>query len=541
LQNIDKLWSDPYIAGAMLGFCTVKGGRGLMKTNRAFPEALTLNIIREPACTAMTTRKRQVCIEFGASPREAPTVVMQDVAVRLGAGRIVCITGPSGRGKSSLLRRIAEEVGSGVWVSRQCFDANTPLVDSIAARGPLTRALEILTACGLGEPRLWLRRFGDLADGEKFRAQLARAIGTAQSRSTLMPILCDEFTSQLHRRLAKSVAYNLRKLVTRRGLLLIVATTHDDICRDLQPNQIVRLENDPPDSIECAPQGRAFSLSSDLAVEPGSLSDYHSFGPMHYRGQDRLGFVDQVFVLRDTRLRDLLGVLVFGHAPPELRLRNLATAGRFVCNLHRLNRELRILRRLVMHPDVRGCGLGHWFVRAVLPKARVRFVECMAAMGSINPVLERAGMTRVGQCPLPRGRLALIERMTKLGIDPYAMNFGRQIAGRPRVRRLVEGTLRDWTRTSHSTGLRQLAGRDVENLAQLFRQVVGAPPVYYLWDREGEFPPSRQHNARRDPDSPPRERSPRPSHDEVQRGTDRHSPDRAPGSKRSSRDSARFG
>ena len=497
-----------------------------MRSKSSLPEVLRLNIIQEPACTPMTPRKRQVCLEFGVAPREQPTVLVQDISVRLGAGRIVSITGPSGRGKSSLLRRIHEEIGAGVWVSRQCFDPAAPIVDAIAPRGSLAGALEILTACGLGEPRLWLRRFSDLSDGEKFRAQLARAVGLAQLTSRPSPIFCDEFTSLLHRRLAKAIAYNLRKLVTRRGLMLLVATAHDDIRDDLQADQVIHLGGQPPLSVESPPSDRACTLRKSLRIEAGTLGDYHSFGPMHYRQQDRLGFIDQVFVLKDTRVRDLLGVLVFGHAPPELSLRNLATAGRFVCNLHRLNRELRILRRLVMHPDVRGCGIGHWFVRKTLPHTRVRFVECLAAMGSINPVLERAGMIRVGQCPLPRGRLALIDRMKALGVDPYAENFSRRIARHPRVRRLVESTLRDWSRTTHSAGLSHLSKRNSEDLAHLFRQVVGSPPMYYLWDREGEFPSPNKPAAQRDPEASPRERSRRPIHDEPQQESDRHSPEK---------------
>jgi energy-coupling factor transporter ATP-binding protein EcfA2 len=361
-------------------------------------------------------------------------------------------------------------------------------VDAIAPGRPLDQAIEILTACGLGEPRLWVRQFADLADGEKFRAGLAQTIGEAMGAARPVPILCDEFTAILHRRAAQAVAYNLRKLVTRHGLTLVAATTHLDIIEDLQPDQTVTLRESEPRVTTEAPKDRPMSLRRRLCVRRGSVADYRVFSPMHYRHRDRLGFVDRVFLLAERGSGAPLGILVFAHAPLELHLRNQATEGRFIRNGRRLNRELRILRRLVMHPDVRGCGLGHWFVRRTLPRVGVRFIECLAAMGAVNPIFERAGMHRVGRCPPPRGRLALLERMKTWGLDPFAEEFPRQIARFARVRRLVEETVAQWIRTTRGAGRGPRAALSVGELSRIFRQLLGQPPMYYLWDRERRFP-----------------------------------------------------
>lgn len=449
---------------------------------------LNINVIREPGCVPMSPRMREVCWDFGIPPREAPTVVVEGLSLRLAPGSLILLTGPSGSGKSSILAAIQERVGDVACVGSGRFPTDRAVVDLIAPRKPLATALEILTACGLGEPRLWVRRFDDLSDGERFRARLARTIGGSMSGGARRPILCDEFTAILHRRLAKAVAYNLRKLVTRAGLTLIVATTHDDVIPDLQPDIIVRLGGPSPGIVETAPRPRPMTLNRRATIEPGTVRDYARFGPMHYRHRDGLGFVDKVFLLKESAGGDPMGILVFAHAPMELAQRNRSTDGRFKRNLRRLNRELRLLRRLVMHPDVRGCGLGHWFVRETLPKVGVRFVECLAAMGAVNPVFEKAGMVRVGRCPLPRGRLALLERMRKWDVDPFAADFPKRLARCPRVRTMVEQTIRQWVEATQGAMKYRVAGRPATELAQAFRQLLGRPPIYYLWDRQSVYP-----------------------------------------------------
>lgn len=479
--------------------------------------SVEIRIIREPAMTSMTPRKRMVCWDFGIPPREAPRVIVDGLRVHLTPGSILPVVGPSGSGKSSVLAAIAEQAGE-VWrVRAGRFPLDRSIVDAVAPRGELRATLEILTACGLGEPRLWVRPNADLADGEQFRAALARSVGNALSRGRSRPIICDEFTTPLHRRMAKAVAFNLRKLVSRHGLILIAATTCEDIIEDLQPDRLIRLGGFMPCCVEQTPRERPPSLARRAVIEIGSVADYRAFAPMHYRHHDGLGFVDRVFLLREHRGGPPLGILVFAHAPLELALRNAVTAGRFIRQPRRLYRELRILRRLVIHPDVRGCGLGHWFVRNTLPRVGVRFVECLAAMGSVNPVFERAGMTRIGRCPLPRGRLALVRRLREWKLDPFANDFPRAVARLPRVRALVELTIRDWMNVAHGTHKGALAGRPGRELAGLFRQIIGEPPIYYLWDRDGEFPQSAgdERCAKTRPFAKPDGRRPR---------KDRHNP-----------------
>jgi hypothetical protein len=337
----------------------------------------------------------------------------------------------------------------------------------------------------MGEPDLWLRRFGELSDGERFRARLARAVALQTRVRSCAPLICDEFCSTLHRRLAKAISFNLRKLARRRGFSAVLACSNEDVIHDLRPDVIVRLTGNGRCAVEHAGSSAARrpTFLRRLKVERGRVRDYDEFASMHYRASDDLGFVDSVFVLRDGASGDALGIVVYAYSPLELRLRNLATDGRFSRRPHRVNRELRILRRLVVHPDVRGCGVGYYLVRKTLPMVGTRYVECLAAMGEFNPVFEKAGMACIGQCEVsPKSRRAL-SALEAMDVDPGSREFPMQVCRSRRVRAIVAQTVADWYAATTGGGQSRVERQSPHTLAQTFRGLIGSRPVYYLWQR----------------------------------------------------------
>ncbi|HUW84579.1 MAG TPA: hypothetical protein VMZ31_17490 [Phycisphaerae bacterium] len=483
------------------------------------------SVQRQPEALPCSPRTTQVCLRFGISPRPEPFWIVRDLDLPAEGGKIVLLLGPSGSGKTAVLqelnrlggagrgpnRRSSVRLGSSAGrcitgttrvadVGRTRMPAGRAIVDLVAREAGLGRSLAILTTCGIGEPRLWIRPYAELSEGEQFRARLARALSQAERASQAEAnanhpgpavLLCDEFCAVLHRRAAKAIAYNLRKLVGRsepagnsRGLMLVTACTHEDIVADLQPDVTVRLQGGGRYVVaQSTPRQRPISFFRRLRIERGTKADYQTFGAMHYRCTAELGFVDKVFTLRDGVGGEALGVVVYAHGPMELSLRNKATNGQFVRNPGRLNREVRILRRLVIHPDVRGCGLGHWLVRETLGMVGVPYVECLANMGTVNPVFERAGMERIGECPLPAGRQKMWEQLARLKVDPLVEDFAEQVKRRPAVRRLVRQVAFDWLRATTGGGEKRVLRWGPEALAMTFRQLVGSRPVYYLWHR----------------------------------------------------------
>jgi hypothetical protein len=62
--------------------------------------------------------------------------------------------------------------------------------------------------------------------------------------------MADEFCAVLDRTLAKVLAFNVRKLATRTGVGVLLATTHDDLTDDLNPDLLVRCHGDGAIDVE---------------------------------------------------------------------------------------------------------------------------------------------------------------------------------------------------------------------------------------------------------------------------------------------------
>ncbi|MCL2330254.1 MAG: ATP-binding cassette domain-containing protein [Phycisphaerae bacterium] len=463
---------------------------------------MRLDVSTQPDTVPMSARLVEVGLRFGVPLAVPGREIANGLQLDIRPGTITLITGPSGAGKSLLLAAIARQFPLSRCVQNIMFPNDVAVVDAIAPTRPVTEALGILTACGLGEPMLWIRRFSQLSDGEQFRARLARAVSLHRRAQVdddgtkTSPLLCDEFGAILHRRLAKAIAFNLRKLVTRERLALVVATSQSDLEADLRPDTIVRLncytgtgpivERSNASAADSSSDEKSISFARQLRIQQGTLADYAQFSSMHYRQRGQVGFVDKVFVCREGVDGPLLGVVVYARPTLELRLRNRAMNNRFCKNAELLNRELRLLKRLVIHPDVRGCGLGHWLVRRTLPLAGARFVECLAAMAAINPVFTKAGMRRIGVCEPPAIRDQIVEQLRGLGADPLSADFVAQVCRRPAVRRLVVRCVFKWYQATSVNSEQKMSHQTPRELAQTFRQLAGSEPVYYLWSADDE-------------------------------------------------------
>ncbi len=423
--------------------------------------------------------------QYGVSSESVSRRILSGTEIKVGPGRIIAIVGPSGCGKSTAIREIARHACNLVVdVQSVSYPNGRAIVDHICGRRADVRtATAMLSSFGMSEAPLWIRQYDDLSDGEKFRCRLALAARIAGDKRI---IICDEFASLLHRRIAKSIAFNIRKYVSRTNACLVLTTLNEDILGDLHPDQIVYLDHHGRSTVEDHEfsETRRMRPTIKIKIAKGSKPDYDELALMHYKHTDELCYVDQVFVMYDADEGDLLGIVVYCFARLELKLRNLALSGRHKRNPKRMNREMRVLRRVVMHPDVRGCGLGHKLVRETLPLIGTRFVECLAAMGEANPVFERAGMTLIGKCDPPKDAAACLVRLAKMGLDPYASGFDDAARRSKRVQSVVRETVARWSEWDA-----RRVGRDersLDSVLRTFRNIAESRPLYYIWSRNGD-------------------------------------------------------
>jgi ABC-type ATPase with predicted acetyltransferase domain len=199
---------------------------------------------------------------FGLAADEPPHAVADGLELDIRPGDLALFTGPSGSGKSSILRAAGRLLGAVEATAVELPDV--PLIDALP--GAVEGRLTTLAGCGLSEARVLLRTPAELSDGQRYRFRIAYALegargmgrGARNEPDSSCPsphapcpfVLLDEFAAVLDRPLAKVLAFNLRKLVGRSGVGALCATTHDDIADDLNPDVWVRCRGDGVTDVE---------------------------------------------------------------------------------------------------------------------------------------------------------------------------------------------------------------------------------------------------------------------------------------------------
>jgi len=167
--------------------------------------------------------------------------VRHSCSVEINAGDIVYITGPSGSGKSVLLRELERSVPSPdkVNLNEIRLPSDGAVIDSM--EGDFLTGLKLLSIAGLNDVFCVLEQPSNLSDGQKWRFRLAKALAAGKKF-----VFADEFCSELDRITASVIAYNIHKFAKRAGVTFILAASHEDVLVDLAPDVLIVKELSGP-------------------------------------------------------------------------------------------------------------------------------------------------------------------------------------------------------------------------------------------------------------------------------------------------------
>ncbi len=341
--------------------------------------------------------------------------------LEISPGQIVAVVGPSGAGKTILLREVAASVPGSIWLDAdKLARCEEPAVALLG--GTLAERMEILSRCGLAEAPAMIAPAGSLSGGQLHRLALAMALSEARRRPDSVLLIADEFAAVLDTTTASLLCRQIRKIVRSdtswpRPPALLLATPHSELLAELEPDRVIvkPLREDPyvltpPQTKRRRRKAGTGSVSwRCLQAKPlcwrivrSCLADYHKLGRFHYLAGPPAAH-KRIYVVRvPSRQRrlgepDTAAVLVISPPLRGCRGRNAALPGRYTVGdrldgLQRLNEEIEAVSRVIVHPMYRGCGLAVRLIRHALATAETPFVEALAAMGAIHPFFEKAGM-----------------------------------------------------------------------------------------------------------------------------------------------------
>lgn len=174
--------------------------------------------------------------------------------------RIGLIVGPSGSGKSSLLRNFGAEAPVD-WYPDRAICSHFENAEDAQRR---------LAAVGLNSIPTWMRPYHVLSTGEKFRADLSRRLTNGA--------VIDEFTSVIDRNVAKACSYAIRRYCDSEGLIgLVLASCHYDIAEWLQPDWVFDTSTG-----RLTGRGSERRPTIELEVVPCSNKAWAMFSNHHY-------------------------------------------------------------------------------------------------------------------------------------------------------------------------------------------------------------------------------------------------------------------
>lgn len=202
-----------------------------------------------------TRSTRRVQEAFGIDNDMLQNTLFSGLNFQVNRGDLVLICGPSGAGKTTLLSLLQKKMVDSkfrpegltgkFWVKPelkmsvlQPLEQSAPLIDALGGK-TFDESLYALNVSGLAEARLYLKRFQELSNGQRYRAMMAKLIA---SHADVW--IADEFCATLDPVTASIVARNLRRCAKRSGVTVVLAAASwADFIHELKPDRVLHLRS----------------------------------------------------------------------------------------------------------------------------------------------------------------------------------------------------------------------------------------------------------------------------------------------------------
>ena len=393
---------------------------------------------------------------------------------------ITLITGPSGAGKTTVLRHARQRLetrGVKTVDPDALRPADKPAVDLLAR--DTQRAMRALAEVGLAELRCFVRRPRELSAGQRARLRIALAVDRAP-RTRAAAIIIDEFASSLDDLTARTLAQLIRRLAAKHtNLRFIIATNRDRLARHIAPN--THLHVDLTGQITTRRTAPAPIMPIDIAE--GRRADLQALAHHHYRA-GLPATIERVIRAIDRETGTLAGVLAISRPTLNGAWRAHAWPGRFnakdkSANARAINRDLRTISRVIVDPRFRAVGLAKSLVRGYLRNPDTDCTEAIAAMGAVCPFFASAGMVTHTITRRPADE-RLIRALRDAGVETWRLatpDLALARALRNAGEHTIDRELRIWARASASTSKR--ADAPIQTIFNRACTALAAPPIAY--------------------------------------------------------------
>lgn len=232
------------------------------------------------------------------------------------------IVGPSGAGKSVLANKL--------WPNQvqehYPWDNTQTLLDNFNPNTSVTDITATLNAVGLGSVPSWLRPYNTLSNGERFRADMARAL-LENNQLTVI----DEFTSVVDRQVARVASHCVQKSVRRTQKQFVAVTCHYDVEDWLQPDWLYDVSTQQFTWRSVQPRPRL-----TLEIKQTNTKDWKIFAHHHYLSATILNSAKCFTAYINNKPVAFISYIHFMHAKTK---------------------NIKMAHRLVVLPDYQGLGI----------------------------------------------------------------------------------------------------------------------------------------------------------------------------------------